>query len=226
MAKIITSLSDFITYLNTLYNSSSDAPVAGEEDYTVWTSLANTAVNLWENEEGILWAELFSSLSSATDGDKTTTEDDYSYTLPTNFRFSASGYVWLGDNTNKTAYKVIRAEDAQILENDLGNWCYFLLDGSPTLEFNPNITMLGGSTINFNYYKHATKLTTGTDTFEMADPMFAVYFALAELKKEEGNNAELQIASQKLESMKVRNIMPTWFQEDSLLKAPGDGFAN
>lgn len=224
MAIILTDLDDFVDYVNTLYNSSSTPPASGEEDYTVWTSLANIAVSIWENEEGMLWNELFVKLADAATGDKTTAVGDLSYVVPTDFRFPASGYVWLGSNTNKTAYKIIKAEELQLHENDLGNWCYFLLDGSPTLEFNPNLTFTSAQTISYSYYKKATKLTTGASTFEMSDPMFAVYFALAELKKEEGNAQELQTASQKLDSMKTLNIMPSWYQADQLVNKTDIGF--
>lgn len=224
MAKVITDLDDFVSYLNTLYNFSSTAPTEGDEDYTVWTALANTAVNIWEYENGMLWEELFVPLADAADGDKTTAAGDTSYTCPTDFRFPASGYVWLGSNTSKTPYKVIKAQEKQLYENNMEHWCYFLRDGSPTLEFNPNLTMLGSQTINYAYYKNATKLTTGTDTFDMADPFFAVYFALSELKKEEGNSAELTIATQKLNAMKDVNEMPAWLQEYNLINRTEPGF--
>ena len=94
IAQITSTLTDFITYLNTLYNGSSSAPASGDEDYTVWTSLANIAINTWEHDEGMLWNELFVKLADAPDGDKTTSASDYSYAVPTLFRFPASGYVW------------------------------------------------------------------------------------------------------------------------------------
>jgi len=218
MAKIVSTLTNAITKLNTLLELDSTAPTSGDEDYTVWTDLLNTAINIWENEEGMLWKELYVKLADASDGDKTTTTAT-SYTVPTLFRFPSSGYVWLGTGTNKTPYRVIRQEDVQLYENDKGNWCYFLLDGSPTLEFNPNLTITSGQTINYNYYKYASSVSTGSDTFEMSDPMFAVYYALSELTKEEGNAQSLQLATQKLEAMKTRNEMPAQNQTDNGLDA-------
>lgn len=215
MAVVISSLTNFITYLNTLLEFDSTPPSSGDEDYTVWTNLANAAINIWENEEGVVWKELFVKLADAPDGDKTT-DGTNSYDCPTLFKFPASGYVWIGSGTNKTAYKVIKQEKVQLYENNSENWCYFLMDTSPTLEFNPNITISTGDTISYNYYKEATSVATGSDTFEMSDPMFAVYYALAELTKEEGNSDALNIATQKLEGMKTRNIMPTWYQEDTI----------
>lgn len=224
MAKVISTLSDYIGYVNTLYNYSSTAPTAGDEDYTVWTSLANIAVSLWERERGMLWNELFVKLTDAATGDKTTAVGDYSYALPSDFRFPASGIVWLGSNTNKTAYKVIKMQDLQAYENDMGYWCYFMMDGSPTLEFNPNLTFSSAQTINYAYYKYASQLTTGSSTFEMSDPMFSVYFALSELKKEEGNIPELTIAKEKLDAMATLNEMPTWLQDYSLTNMSEPGF--
>jgi hypothetical protein len=224
MAKTIETLDDFMEILSALYNASSTEPESGEEDYSVWTYLANIAVNIWENEEGILWNELFVKLADASTGDKTTSAGDYSYAVPTDFRFPASGIVWLGSGTSKTAVKVIKQEEVQLNDNNSDRWCYFLLDGSPTLEFNPNLTITGGETISYNYYKNASKLTTGSSTFEMSDPMFAVYYALAELKKEEGNSGELQITSQKLDAMKSRNDMSAWFQQDQLINKQTSGF--
>ena len=224
MAKILTDVEDAIEYLNTLYESDSTAPSSGDEDFTVWLALFNIAVSLWESEEGMLWKELFVKLADASDGDKTTVADDHSYTCPADFRFSASGWVWLGSGTNKTCLKVIRQEEIQLYGNDTSHWCYFLMDGTPTLELNPNLTVEGGYTISYNYYKNATKLTTGTNTFEMSDPMFAVYFALSELKKEEGDTLAASIATQKLEAMKTRNEMPAWFQSDAILNKTEDGF--
>jgi len=221
MAKVISSLDDFISYVNTLYELDSTAPSSGDEDYTVWTALANIAIDLWENEEGMLWNELFVKLADASDGSKTTIADTHSYTLPTDFRFPASAYVWLGAGTNKTVLKVIKREEIQLYENDTSHWCYF---AGTTLELNPNLTVTADYTISYNYYKYATKLTTGANTFEMSDPMFAVYYALSELKKEEGDTSAAVIATQKLEGMKTKNIMPTWYQEDGITNKIEDGF--
>jgi len=210
--------------LNSLYEADSTPPTSSEEDYTVWTDLFNLAINLWENEEGVLWKELYVKLADAADGDKTTTAGDYSYAVPTDFRFPASGYVWIGTAPRATAFRVIKQEEIQLFENNGDNWCYFLLDGSPTLEINPQVTLTTGSTIAYNYYKNASKLTTGTDTFEMGDPMFAIYYALAELKKEEGDPTANAIATQKMEAMKTRNMTSTYFQPDRVENFIESGF--
>lgn len=226
MAKVISDLDDAIDFINTLYESDSTAPSEGEEDYAVWTALLNIAINIWENEEGMLWRELFVKLADASDGDKTTSSGDTSYAVPSDFRFSASGYVWIGSGTNKIAYKAIDQKDVQLYENNKEKWCYFLMDGSPTLEFNPNISedIPYSYTISYNYYKTADKVSTGTDTFDMGDPMFAVYFAVAELKREEGDVSAAEIATQKLEAMKTKNMQIPWNQADTITNVVDVGF--
>ena len=220
MAAVIKTLTNAIGFINSLYEGDTDPPTSGDDDFTYWTSLLNIAINTWENEEGMLWNELFCKLSAAVDGDKTTVASDYSYTLPSNFRFPASGYVWLGSGTSKTPLKVIKQEELAALENNDGNWCYFT---PTTLEINPNLTISAGETISYNYYKYATALSSGTDNFEMSDPMFAVYAALSELRRDEGDNTSNVIATQKLEAMKTKNVMPTWFQ-DSFNDLDQEGF--
>lgn len=223
MAKVISTLADFISYVNSLYESDETAPTSGDEDYTVWTGLANMAINIWENEEGVLWKELFVKLDDAATGDKTT-DATTSYTLPTDFRYPASSYVWIGAGTNRTAYKVIQPEEVQLYEDSDDEWCYFQPGSTQTLEFNPNLTMSTGDTISYNYYKFATKLTGATDAFEMSDPMFAVYYCVGELKKDEGDASALDTATQKLEGMKTKNLMRTWeSDEDNLLKSTDTG---
>lgn len=211
-----TTLTQAITYLNTLYNGNSSVPTNGDEDFTVWTSLFNIAINVWNTEEGMLWRELYVKLVDAATGDKTASAGDYSYAVPTDFVFPGSAYVWIGTGSNKIAYKVIDQKDLPLYENTTGNWCYFLMDTSPTLEFNPNCTVSDG-TINYVYYKTPTEVTTGSSTFEMSDPMFAVYYALNELKKDEGDATAGAIASQKLEAMRTKNFMGAENQIDSLL---------
>ena len=217
MAQVISNLTNAISYINTLLELDSSPPTSGDEDYTVWMNLLNVAINLWENEEGVLWKELFADLTTASDGEKTTVAGQYAYDLPTNFKFLNSGIVWVDD----TPFTVIKIEDLQLYDQNLGNWVYFT---QTHMNFNPNLTITGGSTIKYNYYKDATALSTGASTFEMSDPMFAVYYAVAELTKEEGNAQALTISTQKLEAMKTKNEMTAIHQENSITNPVGDGF--
>ena len=224
MAKVVSTVTQAITLLNTLLELDGTAPTSSDEDFTVWVSLFNAAINLWENEDGMFWKELFGKLADAPDGTKTTTTAT-SYSVPSLFRSPASAYVWLGSGTNKTPYKVIRQEEVQLYENDAdGHWCYFLQDASPTLEFNPNLSIQSGQTISYNYYKYAASVSAGADTFEMADPGFCVYYALAILTKEEGNALALSVSQQKLEAMKSRNVIPPEFSDNTINDPTQTGF--
>lgn len=217
MAQVISTLTNAISSLNTLLELDSTPPTSGDEDYTVWMNLLNVAVNIWEHEEGMKWKELFVELTDAATGDKTTVAGQTEYDLPTDFKYLNSGYVWI----DTVAYPVIKIEDLQLYEENTGNWCYF----TPThLEFNKNLTIEAGGTIKYSYYKNATALSTGTDTFEMSDPMFAVYYALAELTKEEGNQEALNISTQKLEAMKIRNEDTAYHQDNSMINPVREGF--
>jgi len=214
MAKVISDLDDAISYINSLYNLGVTPPAEGDDDYVLWTSLINMSVNLWETEEGVLWNELFVKLADAATGDKVTSGGTNSYDCPDDFVFPASAYIWLGYGTTKSAYKVIDVKRLTLRENDTGKWCYFI---NGALEFNPNLAVPDNYTISYDYYKTATALSGGSDTFEMSDPLFAVYYVVGELKKEEGDTSALQIASQKMEAMKTRNIMPPWLADDDNL---------
>ena len=220
---IVKTLTQAISYINSLYEIDSTPPSSGEEDYEVWKDLLNVAINIWENEEGVLWKELFVKLEDAADGDKET-DGTNSYTLPTDFKLPQSGYVWIGSGTNKQAYKVLKIEEIQVQENNSDRWCYFKLGGTPSLEFNPNLTMSTGETISYEYYKNADSVSDGTDEFEMSDPMFAVYYVVSELKREEGDNSPAIIASQKMEAMKARNEGASLYQEDSVINNTDIGF--
>lgn len=224
MAVVVSTLAQAISLLNSLYEADSDPPAEGEEDFTVWTALLNLGVSLWENEEGMLWKELFVKLADAADGSKTITANTFSYSTPSNFKFPATGYVWIGSGTSKTAYRIITQNDLQLYENNVGRWCYFQMDGSPTLEFNPNLHLTTGGTISYSYYKKASALSTGADIFEMSDPSFCIYYALSELKKEEGDSSALAIATQKLEAMKTRNMLASDWEESTLRSKYGRGF--
>jgi len=225
MARVISTLADAVSYLNTLYEADSSAPSEGDEDYTVWTSLFNVAIAIWENEDGVLWRELFVKLADAADGDKTIAASTWDYDCPTDFVFPV-GFVRTVSGNTSTYYEVIRPEEVQLRDDTSGKWCYFT--GNPStgydLHFNPDLTITTGATIVYEYYKYATKLTAAASIFEMSDPMFAVFFALSELKKEEGDTTAAAVATQKLEAMKTRNVMPSWFQSNSINNFTESGF--
>jgi len=226
MATIIKTLSDAISYINSLYEQDSTAPSSGDESYTLWTALINIAVGLWENEEGVLWRELYTTLADASDGDKTITASTWDYDCPSDFNFVVGKVRLVSPSGVSSYYEVIPSSDVSLYDDNSDRWCYFTGNASDgyKIHFNPDLTLTTGYTIAYEYYKTATKMTTGADTFEMADPMFAVFYTLGELKKDEGDTTAMGIATQKLEAMRVKNMMPSFYQDTSLRDRTGDGF--
>ena len=226
MAVIVQTLADFVSYLNSLFESDSTAPSSGDEDYTVWTALANTAINIWEKEEGIDWKELYTNLSDAADGDTTIEDDDWDYDCPTDFDHVVGKVRLVSTGGVSSYFSIISPKQVPLADDTSGQWCYFTGNNSSgyDLHFNPDLTLTTGDTIKYEYYKKATKLSATTDKFEMSDPMFAVFYALSELKKEEGNADEIAIATQKLEAMKVRNMAPSEEEDTSISNKMEVGF--
>jgi hypothetical protein len=187
----------------------------------------NVAISIWEKEEGVLWKELYTTLSAAADGDKTTTAADYTYDCPTDFVFVV-GFVRTVSNGTSTYYRVIQPNQVSLMDDTSGKWCYFTGNTSTgyDLNFNPGLTLTTGDTIAYEYYKTASAVSTGTDKFEMSDPMFAVYYALAELKKDEGDTSGFTVATQKLEAMKTLNNMTAEYNEETFLNPLDTGFGN
>ena len=226
MSVIISTLADAISYINSLYEQDDTAPTSGDENYTLWTALINVAISLWENEEGVLWRELYTTLADASDGDKTIAASTWDYDCPSDFNFVVGKVRIVSSSGVSTYYDVIPSTDVSLYDDNSSRWCHFT--GNPSdgydIHFNPDLSLATGETIAYEYYKTATKVSLATDKFEMADPMFTVFYVLGELKKDEGDTTALGIATQKLESMRTKNMMPSFYQDTSLRDRTGDGF--
>lgn len=195
------------------------------DEYKIGRKYCNAAITRWEYYDTTKWRELWTKLSDAADGDETT-DGTNSYDCPTNFKFPSS-WVRVGG----TMYQVVNPNRLAELEDSTGNYCYFT--GSEKtgfdLNFNPNLTMTTGDTIEYEYYKSATKFTATTDTTEMSNPYFIVNSVLAQFIKLDGedNIQELQQADEFLEQMKIENDSGLYGIPDPLLSSitNDDGFA-
>jgi len=223
---IISTLANAITYLNSLYEQDDTDPTSGDESYTFWTALFNIAIGIWENEEGVLWKELYATLAAAADGDTTIVASTWDYDCPSDFSFVTGKVRTVSPSGVSTYHEVIPVTDVSLYDDNSSRWCYFTGNGSDgyKIHFNPDLTLTTGNTISYEYYKAATALSAATDKFEMSDPMFAVFYALSELKKDEGDTSSLSIATQKLDAMKTKNMMPSFYEDTSLRDRTGDGF--
>lgn len=198
---------------------------AYETDNTTWSStsaeyltarrLCKAAILRWEYLEGTRWNELYSILTDASDGTKTTTNGTSSYGCPTNMHYppQPDSYVRLVDSGGgKTFLTVVSLSKVEQLGSSTDHFCYFT--GNPkdgfTLKINPNISLTTGNTINYEYWKNATYFTTTTSTTEMSNPFFIVHYVLWRLYKSDGllNEAseEFNTAESLLDQMKAENF--------------------
>jgi hypothetical protein len=200
-----------------LYEGDADNWVETSDEYLAARQYAKLAIGKWEHYDNTTWRDLFTTLTAAADGDKTITAGDYTYSCPTNF-VRVTSFV----------RTVIQPENVAKYAGAGSKYCYFtgsVKDGF-TLNFNTQETLTTGDTINYEYYKQATLFTAITSTTEMADPYFIVYFILARLLKNDGedNSEELQEADDRLETMRVANMSGQFGVENIIEDTRPDGF--
>jgi len=173
------------------------------EEYLSGRKYCNAAIARWEYYDNTKWRELWTTLTAAADGDKTTDGTNV-YDCPTNFRFPSS---WV--RINDVHYEVVTPNRLAELSDSDAYFCYFSgsdKDGHK-LNINPRIALGTGDTIEYEYYKSASTFTTTTSTTEMSNPYFIVNSVLSQFIKLDGedNIQELQQADEFLEQMKIDN---------------------
>ncbi|HNQ31732.1 MAG TPA: hypothetical protein PKJ68_04585 [Candidatus Woesebacteria bacterium] len=178
-----------------------------DSEYLTARRLLNAGVYRWEFLEGTRWKELYKKLSSASDGTKTCTAGDYDVSCPTDMRLAPEKgtYVRVGSED----VPVISVHEVEQYRDEGSSYCYFTgndKDGF-TLNFNPNMTLTTGATIDYMYYKSATKFTGTTSTTEMRNPMFLVHYVLADLyQQDESGSPDKNISETMLAEMKADNF--------------------
>jgi hypothetical protein len=199
-----------------------------EGDVTNWTTTSdeylagrrycNQGIAMWENYDNTKWRELYSKHeNSASDIVKTITAGTYTYTCASDFREPVS-YIRTVRQNVSTYYGVIPVEEVPVYDDETSLWVYFT--GSPkdgyTLNFNPELTLATGDTLQYEFYKYATAFTATTSKAEMRNPFFLVHYVLWRMYKNDGEDGkareEFQIAQQMLEQMRVDNMQGVWNQ--------------
>lgn len=200
---------------NTFYMLEKDSTPWGTSDaeYTTARGLLNMAIQRWEHYENTTWRELWTTLIDASDGDKTTTADDFTYDCPTNF-VRPGGYVTTSLSGIVTFWKVIPVEEASKYKAHAGNVCWFTGSYSSNfvLNFNSNATVAASSTIDFPYYKSATISSATSTVLEPGDPNFLSYFISAHMSEStESVEADFfTISEGLLKQMRSRNNSGVW----------------
>lgn len=200
-----------------IYEGDADTPESTDDEYTLAKGYANSAINMWYREGGMLWNELRVKLSDAATGDKTTSDGTTSYDCPSDFRFPG-GYVRLVDAAGASKYYAVIPEyKIQLYDNETANICWFTGNPQDGYDLNFLNDPDGTYTISYEYYKTPDTLSATSDVPEMDDPYFIVWFIVWRMYKNDGqhdeSNEAKDIMSGKLSQMKDKNIMNPWYQD-------------
>lgn len=212
------TLDEFQANLHALYQGDTNTPTSSEDDYTYRTSLLKAAINDWNSEKGIQWAELAKwntdSQTQTTDG--TTVRfacySDFAY---------PGGYVLLKNSSGQYAkYDVIPPQKAQLYKGTTGTKCWFSGNAKDGFYLNFISAPATGYTIEYPYYKTVYVPSSAAHIIEMSNPWFAVYTALSKLHEQDGEGDRAILALQKANNamgdMRVKNDFPLWFQDHAV----------
>jgi hypothetical protein len=206
---------DLFTAYYTLYRTEADIPNSDDDEYKIALPLANEAVNRWEHYDHTYWKELFTTLS-LNDEPTTLSTGVTDYDTPDDFR-EAGGFIKLfRDGVQQMSYPILEPQQVQF-QSDSARYAYFTGDqlNGYTLHLNPAPTSAeDGCTIDYVYYKTATKFTDGGDEVtEMADPYFIVHRMLANRFRGSRNPFATDAkadAENVLKTMQLANIAGNW----------------
>lgn len=194
-----------ISTIHYLFQKDQEVPDAGSDEYVLYTSLIDSGINIWENQEGLRWPELYGTDTG------TITSADATYPLAANFRFPA-GLLTIGS----TEYQFQTPEESYLTSIMSGTVLRYTITGaigskSLTVSPTPGVPE-DGATWTLPYYKTAATFASGGEStvIEMSDPYFAVQYALANLwlpKNQTIAGVAQQIADQKLTAMRIHAQM-------------------
>jgi hypothetical protein len=203
-----------------LYRAEADTPLSTDDEYTVALLLAKEAIARWSAYDGTYWKELFTTLQDSAQvlpALVTTISTGVSaYDAPTDMK-EAGGFVRVlsANGSTQQTYPIIEPQEVQF-KSDMATYCYFT--GNPNtgyvMHLNPAPTdNLNGLEFDYTYYKKPTVLVAGTDSPDMADPMFIVHRILANRFRVSRNpyysSAKLD-AEEALKVMKMDNDSGSW----------------
>lgn len=214
------TLAEFQTNLHRKYQGDNSTPAAGTEDYIVRTSLLEEAINVWSGEDGILWNELWTTLTDASDGDKTVVASTLDYDCPTDFTFAGSWVRTTNSDGGHTYFQVVSPHTAENYLGETVNMCYFTGNSSTGYDLHFVHQPTAGETINYPYYKTPSIPSSASDIIEMTDPWFCIYYALSTLQQNDGEgdkaSLNLSLAQGRLSTMRVKSMMLPWNQPDEI----------
>lgn len=200
------------------YRTEADTPNSEDDEYKVFTGLANEGINRWSNYDNTFWKELWQTLQISGDGDLNLVAGQNEYECPEDMRI-AGGKIRVFDNNGATQMRIpiIEPQDAQFM-GDMASYAFFTGDPNNgfTLTINGEISVdMDGLNMNYIYYRKPDLLTAGggTDLPQMSQPYFIVHRALANRFRGSRNpyyQSAKNDAEDILKTMQMENNSGTW----------------
>lgn len=202
-----------------MYQGDVQYPDANDSEWTHRLTLILAGIAAWDNEKGILWNELWVTLTDAATGDKTVLASTLQYDAPDDFRF-VGGFVKTTYQNQTQEWEVLKPSAIEQYVGQGGvTKCYFTGNSNTGYKLNFLSQPTVGATIDYPYYKAPFEPSTAAHVVEMADPWFIIYFVISKLHEIDGEGDRaikaLQEATGRLNSMRTRNEMPAFMQNNS-----------
>lgn len=200
------------------YRTEADTPNSEDDEYIVFTGLANEAINRWSNYDNTFWKELWQTLVLSGDGDQQLIAGQNEYECPDDMRI-AGGKIRIFNSEGRTVKRIpiIEPQDVQF-QSDMANYCFFTGDPNNgfTLTINGDITPeMDGLNMNYVYYRKPDLFarSSGNDLPQMSQPYFIVHRALANRFRGSRNpyyQSAKNDAEDILKTMQMENNSGTW----------------
>lgn len=198
------------------------APAVTDTEWLINQDLINQAILTWENEREVEWRELWSGNYNLG----TVAAGVVSLALPDDFKWPA-GFVRFvnsqGGVTRIPFTPIDHINNRDLTEKNpavvytTGSVGSYQLNFAFTPVAGDNYT---GSKCYLDYYRFATNLGGINDIPEMSDPMFLVWFAVAQRKLQTGDTDQYTVfnsmASESLRLMRVANQNTVAYHDGSL----------
>lgn len=203
------------------FEKSIDAPDKTSEDYLVRLRFVRKSIEKWANEMGVEWRELYGTITdtmtSGVFNDQNVLSD---FVRPAGFlRIGSDKYEYVRPEKVEEEQRLYPTKKIYTVTGSLGTF---------SINAYPSIT----GTFSLDYRKLPTLFYTGNETthIQMSDPTFIIHEVLAQLYLDDDNSTqasvELQVASAKLDAMKLQNELKPFNHGNTYGDVEFQGFGN
>lgn len=205
-------ITDVMQTIYRMYEGNNDTPDDTSDDYAVRLDYVNSGINLWDNQEGVLWNELYTTLTDTTDGTAT-------IELPADFKFPSGDFV-LSTGDHYTQENPANVTNLQ--QTNPSKHYYYITGGDGAKVLNLSVTPAADIGYSFPYYAKAHEYTDSSDEVEvqMSDPWFLIHWTLTQMYADDENTIKMAIhqpiSTKKLSDMRIRNDMMAPNTSDTL----------